>query len=135
MESVSCRQKKSLSENRLKCFFKMLAPSAQIDDKTAAIFDEQGRIVFGEVDKNVKYTLTVFVKDGGEYDLTKAANGVVIDPIAIVKIKQAALKEDPAAPGAGVGEGGGGCSSGASAPFAALLCTALVFMGGRRRGV
>lgn len=116
-------------------FFKMLAPSAQIDDKTAAIFDEQGRIVFGEVDKNVKYTLTVFVKDGGEYDLTKAANGVVIDPIAIVKVKQAALKEDPAAPGVGVGEGGGGCSSGASAPFAALLCTALVFMGGRRRGV
>jgi len=61
------------------------------------------------------YVLVVFIKDGGKYDLDKAINGNVVDPIAIVRRVQSGGNGD-----GGGGGGGGGCKA-ASHLFIMLL--------------
>ncbi|MDR1472472.1 MAG: hypothetical protein LBS75_08100, partial [Synergistaceae bacterium] len=74
------------------------------------------------ISANKRYNLTVAVKDNGAYDWN-AANGGIVDPIAIAKRSSG--------DGGGDGDGGaGGCYSGAGG--AVLLALAGAFMAARR---
>ena len=78
--------------------------------------DFTGTIVASE-----KYELVLFVADGGDYDLDKTENGVVIDPCAILKAESAPINPTPK-----TGSGSGGCSAGVGA--LALLALVPLFL-------
>ncbi len=102
--------------------FTVATSSDTISDKCVALYDVSGDIVTGAIDAEATYTMAAFVKDGGDFDLGKATDGKVIDPIAI--IKQSAPPATPTPSG-----GSGGCNAG----FAAMALLALVPMVMRRK--
>ncbi|MDO5115586.1 MAG: MBG domain-containing protein [Synergistaceae bacterium] len=55
-------------------------------DKHTALFDAEGGIVAGAVDKTANYTLTIFILDGGEFDLSPEARKVT-DPMSILRVQ------------------------------------------------
>lgn len=77
-------------------------------DGTFTVTEADGAVLSGPFDANKKYIITLFIKDGGDYDLDAAA-GSIVDPTAIVSYKK------PETHGSG-----GGCSavSGAAALLA-----------------
>ena len=103
--------------------FTVATSSDTISDKCVALYDVSGDIVTGAIDAEATYTLAAFVKDGGDFDLGKTADGKVIDPIAI--IKQSAPPAAPTSSGSG-----GGCNAGAGA----MALMALIPIALRKRG-
>ncbi|MCD8164014.1 MAG: Ig-like domain-containing protein [Synergistaceae bacterium] len=63
--------------------FRVATKAEEIENKTVALYDADDNIVTGAIEPETEYTLAVFIKDGGEYDLDSEEDGTVIDPIAI----------------------------------------------------
>lgn len=82
--------------------------SASPGDGTFTVTEADGSALSGPFDADKKYIITLFIEDGGDYDLDAAA-GSIVDPTAIVSYKK------PKTHGSG-----GGCSavSGAAALLA-----------------
>ncbi|MDD7650671.1 Ig-like domain-containing protein [Cloacibacillus porcorum] len=103
--------------------FKAIGEEREIEDRSCALY-KGGEIYSGPVMPEDNYLLTLFIKDGGEFDLDGAENGSVIDPLVVLKAKEAPARESSS---------GGGCSAGFGG--AALLAFAAlpVLLRGRRR--
>lgn len=103
--------------------FKAIGEEREIEDRSCALYKD-GEIYSGPVVPEDNYVLTLFIKDGGEFDLDGAENGSVIDPLVVLKAKEAPARESSS---------GGGCSAGFGG--AALLAFAAlpVLLRGRRR--
>lgn len=103
--------------------FKAIGEEREIEDRSCALY-KGGEIYSGPVMPEENYVLTLFIKDGGEFDLDGAENGSVIDPLVVLKAKEAPARESSS---------GGGCSAGFGG--AALLAFAAlpVLLRGRRR--
>ncbi|MDO5116467.1 MAG: Ig-like domain-containing protein, partial [Synergistaceae bacterium] len=87
-------------------------------DKHAALFDAEGSLVTGAIDKEASYTLVVFILDNGEFDLSHE-EGKVTASIAILRT------ESPSEPA--------GSSGGCSAGMGAIALLALLPLALRRR--
>ncbi|MDO5114629.1 MAG: Ig-like domain-containing protein [Synergistaceae bacterium] len=66
--------------------FTVVKDKSQFKDKCVTLM-KGGDIHTGEIVSGDSYTLVTFIKDGGEFDLDGAANGVVIDPVAVLRLK------------------------------------------------
>ena len=90
--------------------FRVVTETEKIQDKSVALYDADDNIVTGAIEPETEYTLAVFIKDGGEYDLDGEEDGTVIDPIAIIRqSKPPVPKPTPH------GGSSGGCTAGAGA--------------------
>ncbi|MCL1874935.1 MAG: Ig-like domain-containing protein [Synergistaceae bacterium] len=90
--------------------FTFTADSNKFEEKTFTLL-LGGVIYTGKIDPNATYELVVFIRDGGEFDLTGKANGEVVAQVFF------------AADGSSSG-GGGGCNAG----FLALMMLAVPFV-------
>ncbi|MDO5116059.1 MAG: S8 family serine peptidase [Synergistaceae bacterium] len=63
------------------------ANKGEYADGRYTIFDENGNIFNGSFESGKKYTIMLFIKDNGEYDLDSAA-GRIVDPATIVSFKK-----------------------------------------------
>ena len=79
----------------------------EFGDGRFTVLDGSGRVV-DELQSRSRYVLTVFIGDGGKYDLDGEANGKVVDPLALLSLTGASEPE----PGPGGKDGGGGCNAG-----------------------
>jgi uncharacterized cupin superfamily protein len=99
--------------------FTLATPSTGYADRTFAL-SKGGRLVTGAISTNDNYTLILFVKDGGDFDLDPTPERV-IDPAAIVKTKtrsSASEQTEDDEPS----ESGGGCN----AAWPAIMLVAVV---------
>ena len=79
----------------------------EFGDGRFTVLDGSGRVV-DELQSRSRYVLTVFIGDGGKYDLDGEANGKVVDPLALLSLTGGSEPE----PGPGGKDGGGGCNAG-----------------------
>lgn len=98
----------------------------EFGDGCFTVLDGSGRVV-DELQPRSRYVLTVFIKDGGKYDLDGEANGRVVDPLALLSLKGGSDPEPQPGPD---GKDGGGCNAG----LGWLLLLAAVPVALRRRG-
>ncbi|MDO5114780.1 MAG: MBG domain-containing protein [Synergistaceae bacterium] len=104
-----------LLPNSRSLFFDVATDSAEFGDKKAALLDADGNIVTGAINRASRYTLTIFILDGGDFDLSKNEPCKVTDPIAVLSAQQT----QPSA-------SSGGCAAGLGATaLLALLPLAL----------
>ncbi|MCC8057589.1 Ig-like domain-containing protein, partial [Cloacibacillus sp.] len=68
--------------------FRVVTKAEEIEDKTVALYDADDNIVTGAIEPDREYTLAVFIRDSGDYDLDGEEDGGVIDPIAIIRQAQ-----------------------------------------------
>ena|GEM_PF-1024873 len=73
-------------------FVKYVNNPADYADKTFTIRDTSNNIFTGSIVPADTYKLVVFIKDGGAFDLDGKEDGVVFDPLAIIRIAE---KVDP----------------------------------------
>jgi hypothetical protein len=76
-----------------------------------------GTAYTGAISESAEYTLVLFIKDGGDYDLDGIADGSVTDPAVIVSAED----NEGGINGLDGSGGGGGCDAGGLASFALLL--------------
>lgn len=57
------------------------------DDGAFTVLDAGGRIV-DELRSEERYVLTLFLRDGGKYDLDGSANGNIVDPLVLVSVAE-----------------------------------------------
>ncbi|MEG1603961.1 MAG: Ig-like domain-containing protein, partial [Cloacibacillus sp.] len=114
--------------------FKNIATVQEISDRCVMLLDADNVPATGPIDKTASYVMTVFIEDGGSFDLSKPnaaggkADGKVIDPVGVIKFARSDEPEPPA-PSAPAG-GNSGCSAGGG--IVALLALApLVWRRGR----
>ena len=81
----------------------------EFGDGRFTVLDGSGRVV-DELQSRSRYVLTVFIGDGGKYDLDGEANGKVVDPLALLSLTGASEPEP--GPGGKDSGGGGGCNAG-----------------------
>lgn len=93
--------------------YKWAANESEYADGRYTILDEDGNVFNGSFDDAAKYTIVLFIKDNGTFDLDGNA-GRIVDPTAI-----AVLKKENSGSG-----GSGGC---AAAGGAASLLAVLIF--------
>jgi len=103
--------------------FKAIGEEREIEDRSCALYKD-GEIYSGPVMPEDNYVLTLFIKDGGEFDLDGAENGSVIDPLVVLKAKEAPARESSS---------GGGCSAGFGGAALLALAALPVLPRGRRR--
>ena len=104
--------------------FKAIGEEREIEDRSCALYKD-GEIYSGPVMPEENYVLTLFIKDGGEFDLDGAENGSVIDPLVVLKAKEAPARESSS---------GGGCSAGfGGAALLAFAALPVLLRGLRRR--
>lgn len=103
--------------------FKAIGEEREIEDRSCALYKD-GEIYSGPVMPEENYVLTLFIKDGGEFDLDGAENGSVIDPLVVLKAKEAPARESSS---------GGGCSAGFGGAALLALAALPVLLRGRRR--
>ena len=104
--------------------FKAIGEEREIEDRSCALY-KGGEIYSGPVMPEENYVLTLFIKDGGEFDLDGAENGSVIDPLVVLKAKEAPARESSS---------GGGCSAGfGGAALLAFAALPVLLRGLRRR--
>ncbi len=103
--------------------FKAIGEEREIEDRSCALY-KGGEIYSGPVMPEENYVLTLFIKDGGEFDLDGAENGSVIDPLVVLKAKEAPARESSS---------GGGCSAGFGGAALLALAALPVLLRGRRR--
>ena len=99
----------------------------EFGDGRFTVLDGSGRVV-DELQPRSRYVLTVFIGDGGKYDLDGEANGKVVDPLALLSLTGASEPEPQ--PGPDGKDSGGGCNAG----LGWLLLAAVVPAALRRRG-
>ena len=98
-------------------------------DGRFTVLDGSGRVV-DELQSRSRYVLTVFIRDGGKYDLDGEANGRVVDPLALLSLTGGLEPEPQPGPDGKDSGGGGGCNAG----LGWLLLAAVVPAVLRRRG-
>ena len=81
----------------------------EFGDGRFTVLDGSGRVV-DELQSRSRYILTVFIGDGGKYDLDGEANGKVVDPLALLSLTGGSAPEPQ--PGPGGKDSGGGCNAG-----------------------
>ena len=108
--------------------FRVVTKAEEIEDKTVALYDADDNIVTGAIEPDREYTLAVFIRDSGDYDLDGEEDGGVIDPIAIIRQAQPPIPTPDPHPH---GRGGSGCTAGAGA-FALLALIPLWMRRGKR---
>lgn len=108
--------------------FRVVTKAEEIEDKTVALYDADDNIVTGAIEPETMYTLVVFIRDSGKYDLDGEEDGGVIDPIAIIRQAQPPVPTPTPHP---YGRGGSGCTAGAGA--LALLALIPLWMGRGKR--
>ena len=81
----------------------------EFGDGRFTVLDGSGRVV-DELQPRSRYVLTVFIGDGGKYDLDGEANGKVVDPLALLSLTGASEPEPQ--PGPDGKDSGGGCNAG-----------------------
>jgi hypothetical protein len=86
------------------------------------ILGADGNPYSGALSEDEKYTLVIFIKDGGEYDADGTENGAILDPTVPIDTRTGSFTL-----GGDSGAGGGGCSAGVPAP--ALLLVSLAALG------
>ena len=101
--------------------FKVATTAVDITDMSVMLTEEDGTPVTGAIEPSKTYILIAYILDGGAFDLSHDANGIVIDPIAIIKVN-ATEPPTPIPPTHNTGSGGG-CSTGAG--MAAMLLAAI----------
>ncbi|MCI5863769.1 MAG: SYNERG-CTERM sorting domain-containing protein [Cloacibacillus porcorum] len=103
--------------------FEYAAVPADFDDKSFTIFKHGTNEIAKTIEKGTSYDLTVFIKDGGDFDLDKIA-GQVTDPTMIVTAEKSPSPKP------------GGSSSGCNGGFGslALAAFAIVTFAYRRKG-
>ena len=101
----------------------------EFSDGRFTVLDGSGRVV-DELQSRSRYVLTVFIRDGGKYDLDGEANGKVVDPLALLSLTGGSAPEPQPGPD-GKDGGGGGCNAGLGW---LLLLAAVVPAVLRRRG-
>ena len=79
-------------------------------DGRFTVLDGSGRVI-DELQSRSRYVLTVFIGDGGKYDLDGEANGRVVDPLALLSLTGGSAPEPQPGPD-GKDGGGGGCNAG-----------------------
>ena len=82
----------------------------EFGDGQFTVLDGSGRVV-DELQSRSRYVLTVFIGDGGKYDLDGEANGRVVDPLALLSLKGDSAPGPQPGPD-GKDGGGGGCNAG-----------------------
>ena len=82
----------------------------EFGDGRFTVLDGSGRGV-DELQPRSRYVLTVFIGDGGKYDLDGEANGKVVDPLALLSLTGGSAPEHQPGPD-GKDGGGGGCNAG-----------------------
>ena len=106
--------------------------ASEFSDGCFTVLDAEGNIV-EELGARGRYVLTLFIEDGGEFDLDGESNGRIVDPTALVSMKAGPVS--PSTPDIAFdpngGGGGGGCDAGFG--FLALLAVAPAVLY-RRRG-
>ena len=112
-------------------FFTYAGTSAEFADKKFTIQTASDPIYTGAIEGSAEYYLVLFVKDGGGFDLDKAANGEVVDPAVIVKAAEKDPPTPPVPPTPEPDDGGGGCRT--SLPVQALLIMVPLMFAGRRK--
>ena len=100
----------------------------EFGDGRFTVLDGSGRVV-DELQPRSRYVLTVFIGDGGKYDLDGEANGKVVDPLALLSLTGGSEPEPQPGPD-GKDSGGGGCNAG----LGWLLLLAVIPVVLRRRG-
>ncbi|MDO5114695.1 MAG: Synerg-CTERM sorting domain-containing protein [Synergistaceae bacterium] len=99
-----------LLPNSRSLFFDMVTDSTEFGDKKAALLDADGNIVTGAINRASRYTLTIFILDGGDFDLSKNEPCKVTDPIAVLHAQQ--TQSTTPTPSGG---SSGGCAAGIGA--------------------
>ena len=81
----------------------------EFGDGRFTVLDGSGRVV-DELQSRSRYVLTVFIGDGGKYDLDGEANGKVVDPLALLSLTGGSEPEPQPEPDGK--DSGGGCNAG-----------------------
>ena len=98
--------------------FKIALASADFKDEYITIL-KSGDIYTGAISSSDTYQICAFIKDSGSFDLDGESNGLVVDPMAIIKATE---KKAPS-----------GSSGGCSAGFVALALLAVPFVIRRKK--
>lgn len=99
-------------------------------DGRFTVLDRSGQIV-EDLSGGGRYVLTLFIEDGGKYDLDGRANGRIVDPAMLLSVEESGAPSPKPKPGSKSRGSGGGCDAGLL--WGWLLLTA-VPVALRRRG-
>ena len=103
----------------------------EFGDGRFTVLDGSGRVV-DELQPRSRYVLTVFIGDGGKYDLDGEANGKVVDPLVLLSLMGGSEPSpEPGLDGKDSG-GGGGCNAGLLWGWLLLLAAVPVALRRRR---
>ena len=103
---------------------------SEFGDGRFTVLDGSGRIV-DSLSGDGRYVLTLFIEDGGNYDLDGRANGRIVDPAMLLSVEESGAPSPKPKPGSESRGSGGGCDAGLL--WGWLLLTA-VPVALRRRG-
>ena len=84
---------------------------SEFGDGRFTVLDGSGRIV-GDLSGSGRYVLTLFIEDGGRYDLDGRANGRILDPVMLLSVEKSGTPSPKPKPGSESGGSGGGCDAG-----------------------
>ena len=101
---------------------------SEFGDGRFTVLDGSGRIV-GDLSGRGRYVLTLFIEDGGKYDLDGRANGRIVDPALLLSVEEPNASSPK--PGS-ESKGSGGCNAGLLWGWLLLLAAVPVAL--RRRG-
>ena len=88
--------------------FDFAAASGDYKDKTFTVLDGTNSVP-EKIVAEESYTLVLFIRDYGDFDLDKIDNGSVTDPVALLQTKAPGGESNP---GESSSSSGGGCSAG-----------------------
>ncbi|MFC2594733.1 MAG: hypothetical protein ACFNW0_06665, partial [Fretibacterium sp.] len=104
---------------------------ADFKDGCFTVLDANGTVMT-DIEPNKKYVLTLFIRDGGLFDLDKKEDGKLADPAAVLSVKKQenpVPEPKPESPGSEekpkAKSGGGGCDMGCGLFGLALAVLAL----------
>ena len=83
----------------------------EFGDGRFTVLDGSGRVV-DELQPRSRYVLTVFIGDGGKYDLDGEVNGRVVDPLALLSVTGSSEPGPNPQPEPEGRDSGGGCDAG-----------------------
>ncbi|RRD63223.1 Synerg-CTERM sorting domain-containing protein [Fretibacterium sp. OH1220_COT-178] len=114
---------------------KYAGSAAEFGDGRFTVLEGNGRLA-GDLSRSGRYVLTLFIKDGGEYDLDGRANGRIVDPALLLSVEPWAAQTPKPKPKPGPETPRSGSSGGCDAGFlwGWLLLAAAVPVVRRRRG-
>ena len=100
---------------------KYAGDSSEFGDGCFTVLDGKGRIV-EELNERGRYVLTLFIEDGGEFDLDGRVNGRIVDPAVLLSVE---TQEDTPTPDIAFDPNGGGGGGGCNGGFGFLLLLAV----------